>query len=685
MEYPVFTSNDTELISVNDTTWGSQGKGQQQQHLLLKNMHNHSKQQQLLHPTIMQSVALMNSPVSPHPGLPPNPSGFYNHSASSQVPPLPAGSSSRSSMGLSDKQSAIDPMHPSSFSKLFPDTFDTMQIVVGDGTLASVIGSSSPHTNTISNMLRGTMSGMSKSGSAPDATFAATLLSPPTSALHDDINTTNNLNYFNIHGAADSIQNPASDSTLSSLMLTHPHHHTSPKSSMTLGTDLVFQQLADRYFDQTTGVHTTPKLHTLTQDHQYATQSPQMNYYDDQLYMHMLQDGDGSRSGVGMIGAGNDDSDILAQLQDDSAFLEGLGCVTGTAPSMDELQGLLDANIQTGIGGKNTHENLHLLITNPQSPQIQQASSHLYMNTASHFTGASSLTCSPSLQLPPRGVDSMISSTDERRSGKPLSILSMKPGLRQFPAIGSTTPISGRRARATRVSTIQSTEMQHNGNLASRVGSPVQFHSPYSRPEDYASPALQLPPGSPLTLVSGSMAPSTKAETSSTHSSRLKGGSILCPHPGCNKMFPTNLKLRSHVKSHKPRTFQCDGCHACFNRVHDLKRHQQSVHSVQRPFQCLRCCKTFSRLDALKRHTTRTTSPCYDAPIHMDMEHAAALEAAMAAMAGGSGAQFPIVGNNGVMNAMDAMNAIEAIGGIGELGMGSTNLWQNQSNSKWQL
>ncbi|KAJ3416747.1 hypothetical protein HDV05_000121 [Chytridiales sp. JEL 0842] len=78
-----------------------------------------------------------------------------------------------------------------------------------------------------------------------------------------------------------------------------------------------------------------------------------------------------------------------------------------------------------------------------------------------------------------------------------------------------------------------------------------------------------------------------------------------CPYEGCDKTFPRQYNLNSHVYCHTgERPHVCEFCNAGFARKHDLRRHMRTLHSTERPFKCDRCQQSFNTEEHLKRHRT---------------------------------------------------------------------------------
>lgn len=73
----------------------------------------------------------------------------------------------------------------------------------------------------------------------------------------------------------------------------------------------------------------------------------------------------------------------------------------------------------------------------------------------------------------------------------------------------------------------------------------------------------------------------------------------------CHAVFNRRYNLGTHIKVHSPtrvKDFDCHLCKKAFDRKHDLTRHVATVHNGERAYSCDQCTSTFSRKDALVRH-----------------------------------------------------------------------------------
>ncbi|MBM6386405.1 MAG: C2H2-type zinc finger protein [Paenibacillus sp.] len=73
----------------------------------------------------------------------------------------------------------------------------------------------------------------------------------------------------------------------------------------------------------------------------------------------------------------------------------------------------------------------------------------------------------------------------------------------------------------------------------------------------------------------------------------------------CHATFNRRYNLGTHIKVHSPARVKDFGCHLCtkaFDRKHDLTRHIATVHNGERAYNCNLCTSAFSRKDALVRH-----------------------------------------------------------------------------------
>ncbi|CAO3614088.1 unnamed protein product [Mucor hiemalis] len=73
----------------------------------------------------------------------------------------------------------------------------------------------------------------------------------------------------------------------------------------------------------------------------------------------------------------------------------------------------------------------------------------------------------------------------------------------------------------------------------------------------------------------------------------------------CHATFNRRYNLGTHIKTHDKNRSKDYSCHLCmkpFDRKHDLTRHIATVHNGERAYSCTECTSTFSRKDALVRH-----------------------------------------------------------------------------------
>ncbi|KAJ3077086.1 hypothetical protein HDU98_008518 [Podochytrium sp. JEL0797] len=132
--------------------------------------------------------------------------------------------------------------------------------------------------------------------------------------------------------------------------------------------------------------------------------------------------------------------------------------------------------------------------------------------------------------------------------------------------------------------------------------SPVVFDS-----EDTASEASPAQPRHASTIESTIESPvsnaSPKKLRAHASSSVTSGARFLCPYDGCDKAFPRQYNLKSHMYCHSgERPHVCQMCSSAFARKHDLQRHVRTLHAITRPYKCDTCNMSFQQPEQLKRH-----------------------------------------------------------------------------------
>ncbi|KAJ3080866.1 hypothetical protein HDU99_007215 [Rhizoclosmatium hyalinum] len=114
------------------------------------------------------------------------------------------------------------------------------------------------------------------------------------------------------------------------------------------------------------------------------------------------------------------------------------------------------------------------------------------------------------------------------------------------------------------------------------------------------SPPSASFPAAPTTTTQQAQLAAT-AQTSLTGPNGTKV--FHCPYPNCNKTFPRQYNLKSHMFCHSGlRPHTCNLCEAAFARKHDLQRHVRTLHATDRPFKCGNCSLSFMQVEQLKRH-----------------------------------------------------------------------------------
>ena len=86
---------------------------------------------------------------------------------------------------------------------------------------------------------------------------------------------------------------------------------------------------------------------------------------------------------------------------------------------------------------------------------------------------------------------------------------------------------------------------------------------------------------------------------------------IKCTVEGCECMFSTTIKLKSHInKCHilknvmkkKEKRYMCGQCFKKFKTKMDLKSHQAAIHYGEKPYKCEHCDFEGAYKDTIKRH-----------------------------------------------------------------------------------
>ncbi|EIW83383.1 hypothetical protein CONPUDRAFT_164341 [Coniophora puteana RWD-64-598 SS2] len=120
-------------------------------------------------------------------------------------------------------------------------------------------------------------------------------------------------------------------------------------------------------------------------------------------------------------------------------------------------------------------------------------------------------------------------------------------------------------------------------------------HSVSSTSSPRALPAIQPAPYAPSPGALGS-----------------PGGSA----PTAGPSSPPSMHMSGSASPTTDR-FQCELCERTFTRLHDRRRHYDTVHS-QTPGHRCRCGKVFSRADSLKRHHDHGCEEAQRVPSHLD-------------------------------------------------------------------
>ncbi|KAJ3388000.1 hypothetical protein HDU80_011799 [Chytriomyces hyalinus] len=114
------------------------------------------------------------------------------------------------------------------------------------------------------------------------------------------------------------------------------------------------------------------------------------------------------------------------------------------------------------------------------------------------------------------------------------------------------------------------------------------------------------PPATVQTHMKRSRSFSTSSSPVGSATSRIisTGPKVFrCPYDGCDKTFPRQYNLKSHMFCHSGlRPHVCEMCNSAFARKHDLQRHVRTLHATDRPFKCGDCSQSFTQSEQLRRH-----------------------------------------------------------------------------------
>lgn len=70
----------------------------------------------------------------------------------------------------------------------------------------------------------------------------------------------------------------------------------------------------------------------------------------------------------------------------------------------------------------------------------------------------------------------------------------------------------------------------------------------------------------------------------------------------CSRVFPSKIKLRSHIRIHTQiKKYKCGICQSAFPVPSKLEEHMR-IHTGEKPFKCEKCSLRFSKKSTLIRH-----------------------------------------------------------------------------------
>ena len=97
----------------------------------------------------------------------------------------------------------------------------------------------------------------------------------------------------------------------------------------------------------------------------------------------------------------------------------------------------------------------------------------------------------------------------------------------------------------------------------------------------------------------------TRADSLENHIKCMHSGNrpYTCHYPMCQKSFPTQSSLISHLKVHtNGKPYKCLECEESFTLLYEYKQHVRDMHADTEDLRCPECYKVFPDVDHLEKH-----------------------------------------------------------------------------------